>query len=259
MAKQPWLKFFPADWRSDPKLRMCSLAARGLWMEMLCVMHEAEPYGHLTINRKPLNDTQISALTGTDPSTVRTLISELEEAGVFSRARTGVIYSRRMVADAKKAETARINGKRGGNPTLCNDGNIPPSDNPTDKGYVNGEDKAQKPEARNKNVEIQQSDPQPPVNTSSHSAPAAPGKTVAYAGNSFTLNQKDFDRCRKAYWAILDFTAALQTLDAALVGTPESKVYQTLFARLNGMHQAALQRNRDKQPAQKSNRGRIAL
>jgi hypothetical protein len=44
------MKFYPSDWRSDPMLRLCSLAARGLWMEMMCLMHEAEPYGSLLVN-----------------------------------------------------------------------------------------------------------------------------------------------------------------------------------------------------------------
>ena len=45
----PWMKFYTADWRSDPALRMCSMAARGLWVEMICLMHEATPYGQLLI------------------------------------------------------------------------------------------------------------------------------------------------------------------------------------------------------------------
>jgi 5-methylcytosine-specific restriction endonuclease McrA len=108
------MKFYPADWRSDPVLRLCSIAARGLWMELICLMHEADPYGHLLINRKVPSDTQIGALTGIDPNTVRTLLSELEEAGVFSRSRAGVIYSRRMVADEKRSLLGRKTGKLGG-------------------------------------------------------------------------------------------------------------------------------------------------
>jgi hypothetical protein len=118
VSANPWMKFYPSDWRSDPKLRMCSIAARGLWMELICIMHEADPYGHLLINRKPPSDTQLGALTGADSITVRTLLSELEAVGVFSRNRAGVIYSRRMVADEKKARTARANGAKGGDVDL---------------------------------------------------------------------------------------------------------------------------------------------
>jgi len=159
MSANPWMKFYPADWRSDPMLRMCSIGARGLWMEMLCLMHEADPYGHLVVNKKPPSDMQLGLLTGVDPSTVRTLISELEEAGVFSRNRSGVIYSRRMVEDDKKAQTARKNGKFGGNPNLCKTTGFPPSDNPPDKGGVNGRDNTQKPEARSQKKETPQSPP----------------------------------------------------------------------------------------------------
>ena len=39
-AARPWMKWYPADWRSDPGLRMCSFAARGLWADLLALMHE---------------------------------------------------------------------------------------------------------------------------------------------------------------------------------------------------------------------------
>jgi len=130
----PWLKFYPTDWRADPALRMCSLGARGLWMEMLCIMHEAVPYGTLRVNGKPVSDRQLAALAGGD---VGDLLVELEEAGVFSREEDGTIFSRRMQRDAEKAARDKANGKGGGNPSLKQGVNPP----------VNGEDKAQKPEA----------------------------------------------------------------------------------------------------------------
>jgi hypothetical protein len=44
------MKFYPADWRADAMLRLCSIAARGLWAEMMCIMHDAERYGSLLVN-----------------------------------------------------------------------------------------------------------------------------------------------------------------------------------------------------------------
>jgi hypothetical protein len=139
----PWLKFYPSDWRADPALRMCSIAARGLWIEMLCIMHEAD--GSLLVNGKQLTPRQLAVLTGTTPDEVKELMVELSDAGVFSRDEHGTIYSRRMKADIVKAETDKANGKKGGNPAL-KDGVNPP-DNPTPKRG----DKAQKPEARDQN------------------------------------------------------------------------------------------------------------
>jgi hypothetical protein len=43
--KRPAFQFYPADWRKDANLRRCSPAARGVWMDVLCVLHDAEPYG----------------------------------------------------------------------------------------------------------------------------------------------------------------------------------------------------------------------
>lgn len=140
----PWLKFYPTDWRADPALRMCSLAARGLWIEMLGIMHDAAQYGHLLIANRAPNDAQLAVLIGTTPAQITELLGELEAAAVFSRTRKGVIYSRRMVRDAKKAETARKNGKKGGNPSLSKSRENSASDNRKDKGG----DKPQKPEAR---------------------------------------------------------------------------------------------------------------
>ncbi|MFC3706057.1 hypothetical protein ACFOOL_14990 [Devosia honganensis] len=139
----PWFKFFPTDWRSDPKLRMCGLAARGLWIEMLALMHEATPYGHLLVSGLAPTDAQLAVLVGTSPDQIPALCGELESAGVFSRTKEGVIYSRRMTRVAKKSAIARKNGKNGGNPTLRKQKEISASDNQNSTEGV----KPQKPEA----------------------------------------------------------------------------------------------------------------
>ena len=148
---QPWMKFYPSDWRSDPALRMCSLAARGLWMEMLCVMHEADPCGSLVINGRALTPRQISALAGCSLPETEAALSELEEAGVFGRESDGTIYSRRMRRDVEKAQRDRDNGKNGGNPLLKPD--TPKGVNPPNIRDAKVEDKAQKPEARGQKLE----------------------------------------------------------------------------------------------------------
>lgn len=139
----PWLKFYPTDWRSDPKLRMCGLSARGLWIELISIMHEATPYGHLLVSGLAPTDTQLAVLVGASSDQIPGLVGELEAAGVFSRTREGVIYSRRMTRAAKKSAIARKNGKNGGNPTLRKQTGNSPSDNQKPTNPV----KPQKPEA----------------------------------------------------------------------------------------------------------------
>lgn len=140
--RQPYMKWYPSDWRADPRLRMCSLAARGLWIDVIGYMHEGEPYGHLTINGASPSIDDIAALVGRPLGEVRKAMAELEGRQVYSKDEQGRMFSRRMVRDKAKAEQDRNNGKGGGNPKLRD----------KDKGGVNppvnGGDKAQIPESR---------------------------------------------------------------------------------------------------------------
>lgn len=142
--KQPWFKFYPQDWRGDAKLRMCSIGARGLWAEMLCVMHEADPYGYLLSNGNTVTSRQMAALAGISQGECMKYMLELASAGVYSIDENKVIYSRRMVRDKAKAEQAKQWGKGGGNPELT--GNDKGRVNPPD----NGKDKPQKPKPSSK-------------------------------------------------------------------------------------------------------------
>lgn len=158
--RHPWIKFYPTDWRGDAGLRGCSLAARGLWMDMLSLMHEADPYGHLIVNGRVPTTFQLASMLGASSREVTKLLAELEAAGVFSRTENGVIYSRRMLRDKEKDERDQSNGRLGGNPRLKRD--AADSDNPSGPNGVNpplngedntgpnGEDKAQyqKPDTR---------------------------------------------------------------------------------------------------------------
>jgi hypothetical protein len=133
--KHPWFKFFPANWRGNTKLRLCTIGARGLWMEMLCIMHDAEPYGHLINNGIAVSNKQLAQLAGIGLPEVMKYMCELEVAGVYSRTEDKVIYSRKMVRDRAKAQQAKDWGSTGGNPELINDdkGGVNPPKKPRDK------------------------------------------------------------------------------------------------------------------------------
>ena len=116
--QQPWLKWYPADWRAHTKLKMCSLSARGLWVEMLGVMHEAEPYGHLLIDGTKPSLGDLAAIIGRPVKEVAAAYAELQHKGVFSLTDDGTPYSRKMVRDKAKADENRSNGHDGGNPNI---------------------------------------------------------------------------------------------------------------------------------------------
>lgn len=99
MKARPSFQFYPSDWLRDPGLRSCSLSARGLWIDMLSFMHEAEPYGHLRINGRDVAREALARMIGSPLKGLNHHLDELEAAGVFSRTETGTIFSRRMVRD----------------------------------------------------------------------------------------------------------------------------------------------------------------
>lgn len=132
MSGTTWSKFFWSDWETDPALKLCSFAAQGLWMRMLCIASAHDPIGYVAVAGRPLDETAIARMTGGSESEVRDLLGELDRYGVFSRDRQGRIFSRRMVLDAKRAAIARKNGKKGGNPNLGKGEGNNGLDNPQD-------------------------------------------------------------------------------------------------------------------------------
>jgi hypothetical protein len=103
MSERPWFKFYPRDWRGDQALRLVSLPARGLWIEMMCLMHEATPYGHLLVGGQPLSEVALARVVGSGVEEVQALLVELHTAGVSRKTRAGVIYSKRMTDDYKRS------------------------------------------------------------------------------------------------------------------------------------------------------------
>jgi hypothetical protein len=119
MSAFPFLKFYADAWRSDPALRSCSIGARGLWIEMLCLMHGAEPRGHLRLpNGAAITDRQLALQVGISADELSRLRDELRAAGVFDVAADGTIISRRMVRDERVRLAKSAAGKQGGNPVL---------------------------------------------------------------------------------------------------------------------------------------------
>jgi hypothetical protein len=68
-------------------------------MDMLCLMHAGQPYGHLATGGERFTITDIQRATGMTIGEVARGLAELERAAVFSRTSDGTIYSRRMVRD----------------------------------------------------------------------------------------------------------------------------------------------------------------
>jgi len=112
--KRPAFLFYAHDWQSDTALGACSAGARGVWIELLCLMHQCEPYGHLLINGNAPTLTMIARSARLSVYELRKGMAELASAGVLRRTDDNVIYSARMVRDEAVRQAKAAAGALGG-------------------------------------------------------------------------------------------------------------------------------------------------
>jgi len=79
---RPWMPFYTADWTTNLKLKRCTHEEKGVWIDILCLMHESEEYGVL---RWPLAELASAVRT-----TVKVLKS-LVEKGVLKGTDSGCL------------------------------------------------------------------------------------------------------------------------------------------------------------------------
>lgn len=138
--KRPSFQFYPGDWMSDLKLRRCSPAARGVWVDVLCALHDSDDgYGFLRWTLKELAKTVGASMTHmrelVDKGVLRGSDTHLTEALVYV-ARSGrksgppvtliptqpgpIWYSKRLVKDehirTTRGESSRFGASPNGAP-----------------------------------------------------------------------------------------------------------------------------------------------
>ena len=124
--KLPAFQFYPGDWRKDPGVQSLSFHDRGVWFEILCLMHESEIRGKLTLNGNAMPQEALSRLLGLDNQILTKSLNTIIEYGVASLCPdTKSLMCRRMVRDEETREAQRNFGKQGGNPALCENYNSP--------------------------------------------------------------------------------------------------------------------------------------
>lgn len=80
MSDRPSFQFYPADWLANTNLRRCSEAARGIWIDVMCVLHGSDEYG---VIRWPMADLARAA------NAPLRLVKELADKGVLKGADKG--------------------------------------------------------------------------------------------------------------------------------------------------------------------------
>ncbi len=118
MPRLAWGKFHFGDWLNDVQLRQCSPAARGIWIDMLAIMHQAEPRGFLKAGPKVILPVNLHRNTGDNQEVVQAALAELEKVGIFSVDGDGCIFSGRVVRVEEMRRVRAAGGRVGGSGVL---------------------------------------------------------------------------------------------------------------------------------------------
>jgi len=115
MSKLPWFKFNPSWWMSDTELSKCTPATRGVWIDLLCAMHQSGRSGELCGTTD-----QIARLARCSTAELTQALTELQATGtadVTFRNNNVTVINRLMKREAKlKKDTAlRVKKHRSNN------------------------------------------------------------------------------------------------------------------------------------------------
>ena len=120
-----YIKFYPRVWMNDVELRNCSLAARGLLIDIMALAFDGQPYGYLSGVGGAWSVSALSKTLACNWQTLTKHLAELEQWGRLRRTDEGVIFVPRMIRDKLQTQQAQEFGRRGGNPKITSRVNPP--------------------------------------------------------------------------------------------------------------------------------------
>lgn len=145
--KYPGLLLMTGDWLKEPSLTLCSLAARGFWVDILCVMHEMDRSGEVTGAIE-----ELAQLARCKPDAAESAILELEARKVADVVRHSArdlsgkitLINRRMKREFKKRyvnnmRQSRFHGKEQNNGFMAFDMTVRTNDLTNKEGDSKGE------------------------------------------------------------------------------------------------------------------------
>lgn len=100
MGKLPAIQFYPGDWRKDVGVQSLGYHDRGVWFEMLLLMHDSEVRGKLMLGGKAMTDEILASVLRIRIEVLTETIKTLIDRGITERdKRTGALVNRRMLRD----------------------------------------------------------------------------------------------------------------------------------------------------------------
>lgn len=118
MSKLPWFKFNPSKWITDPELSKCTPATRGVWIDLLCAMHQSGRSGELSGTTD-----QIARLGRCSTAELTQALTELQTTGtadVTFRNTNVTVINRLMKREAKDRHGTALRVKKHRSNADCN-------------------------------------------------------------------------------------------------------------------------------------------
>lgn len=124
LSNQPYLPLYVDDWMNNTRLKMCSPAAHGMMVTIMCLLHKEQEYGKMLLRQKfrQKENTiqnfaeQVARLSAFDSTEVIGPLTELVTEGVL-KINGDVLFSERMVNDNGLSQKRALAGKNGGKAT----------------------------------------------------------------------------------------------------------------------------------------------
>lgn len=101
MAKKPEHFWIEPNKLSEKGIDFCTLAAQGLWLKMMRLLHASERYGYLSRDGKSVPDEQIARRCGIDHQEWIVLMAELFDFDLLRRSNDRIIFSPELVTQAE--------------------------------------------------------------------------------------------------------------------------------------------------------------
>ena len=111
----PWMQFNPNDWWQEPGLRAATLATRGAWIDICCLMWKSPHRGVLELPNGCSPSTQeMARILGCSEQEWSTVEAELYGLAIADKSSDGRMICRRMVREASTARARSEKASKGG-------------------------------------------------------------------------------------------------------------------------------------------------
>lgn len=105
-TKRYYMQLVTGEWKKDPALSACSAATRGIWIDLICSMHDAEQCGRLSANKEILARYGRCSVQELDAALVELRVTKT--ADVTFRNGIVTVTNRRMRREFEIREAARL-------------------------------------------------------------------------------------------------------------------------------------------------------